>query len=176
MSDIITTHMPSNSPEYYSRIEEALNKYPRIKWKRDSSAYEVKAHKKDGFDVVIFINSADQFNKESGTCDIYYSFTVLAVRVGSLSFSDLDLAINCFLNILSTNVRIEVSYRKNREYEKSFQIHYDNRWVSVKREKVRYPFWINLLDMLIFWKKKNKKYLQNDLIQGDDLTIEFLKE
>jgi hypothetical protein len=126
------------------KIKLKLKKYPHIKYELWDGGITVFPESEDGFPV--------NFYQKENACIVEFISTAVWQR----EFDDEEEALNCFAFALSNECRIKEIRRGKFAYKWIIQFKDAENWID---DSVTSYFFCP------FWKKKNIKYLQNDLVR-----------
>lgn len=126
-------------------IKVKLEKYPHVRYESDESSISVLPTSDDGFTVSLYEHESD--------------FTV-SFNGWHEEFQGRDEALNCFAFGLSPECRLKEVRRGNFVYKWTVESREDGMWAEDATTG---------LFLFPFWRKKEVRYLQNDLL-GDEVS------
>ncbi len=121
-------------------VKEKLKNYPELEWEEENSTISVTP--KDGFTVWLTESEED--------CTVGFNGW-------HEEFSDKSEALNCFAFGLSDKCRLKVYCRGSTEYKWVMESYENGIWVSYST---------TALIFIPFWRKKQIKYLQNNVVHS----------
>jgi len=125
-------------------IEERLSKYPHVRYETGAASITVLPTSDDGFTVRL---------------DIARERYVVSFNGWHEEFTELKQALNCFTFGLSDNCRLKECRRGDFAYKWIVEGRSNGNWVSDSETGLLF---------FPFWRKKEVRYLQNNLIPLND--------
>jgi hypothetical protein len=126
-------------------IKERLRKYPHVKYKAGDNSIVIFPLSENGFEVWLSVLEGEYKVNFEG----WYE-----------RFEDKDEALNCFALGLSSECRVKEYRRGGVAYKWALESKENGAWVAG-----------GTVGLFFFplWRKKEVRYLQNNLIEGEDI-------
>lgn len=143
----VVLSLKTNSMTPLDEIRSRLKKYPDLQVRDDGERIEVFPATESGFPVSFYHHGAEYTVGYAGWHD---------------TFDDPTKALNCFAFGLSEDCRLKVTHRGRFEYRWVVEHFNDGIWQQVDE--------VGLLVPVPFWRKKEIKYLRNNVIKATEQT------
>lgn len=134
--------------EVLQKIEERLKHYPGSRYKISEDSITVFPVDENGFDVSLFVSEMDSQTLYTVYYDGWHE-----------EFSDEDEAQECFAYGLSSECRLKEFSCGGEPYKWTLEYKTEDGWEEHST---------TALIFTKFWRKRTKRYLQNDLLGNRD--------
>jgi hypothetical protein len=128
--------------ETINKILDKLKKYPDAEFESSDFSITVNPKNKQGFPVTLIDNGNDNFTV---SFDFWHE-----------EFENENDALNCFAFGLSKDCRLKIFKKSNRVIKWIVESNENGKWIEDSTTG---------LFSLLFWKKSQIEYLQNDLFK-----------